>query len=146
MEHNVRLDKATPSPLPTSSMANNHSAEASYGIIDWFGKCLRNYFNFSGRARRKEYWYFMLVYVAIIIVAAILDSVIFNTSTGWFYVVTVLGLFFPSVAVTIRRLHDSSHSGWWFLVSLVPLIGIVLIVYLVRETKFEINQWGPPAK
>ena len=147
MENNVRLDKATPPPLPTSAMANNHSAEANYGIIDWFTKCLRNYVSFSGRARRKEYWYFFLVQMGVVIIAMILDAIIFSSETGLFYIVAALGLFLPGLAVTIRRLHDTSRSGWWFLIGVVPLIGsIILLVFLASDTKPEINQWGPPAK
>lgn len=141
------LDKTTPPPLPNSAMVNNHSAEANFGILDWFKKALRNYTNFSGRARRKEYWYFVLVQMGLIIVAMILDDIIFNSETGLFYIVVALGLFLPGLAVTIRRLHDTSRSGWWFLLSILPLIGsIVLLVFLASDTKLETNQWGPPAK
>lgn len=141
------LDKTTPPPLPNSAMVNNHSAEANYGILDWFKKALRNYTNFSGRARRKEYWYFVLVQMGLIIVAMILDAIIFNSETGLFYIVVALGLFLPGLAVTIRRLHDTSRSGWWFLLSILPLIGsIILLVFLASDTKLETNQWGPPAK
>ena len=141
------LDKTTPPPLPNSAMVNNHSAEANFGILDWFKKALRNYTNFSGRARRKEYWYFVLVQMGLIIVAMILDAIIFNSETGLFYIVVALGLFLPGLAVTIRRLHDTSRSGWWFLISILPLIGsIVLLVFLASDTKLETNQWGPPAK
>ena len=141
------LDKVTPPPLPNSGMVNNHSAEANYGIMDWFKKGLRNYTNFSGRARRKEYWYFVLVQMGLIIVAMILDAIIFNAETGLFYIVVALGLFLPGLAVTIRRLHDTSRSGWWFLISILPLIGsIILLVFLASDSKLESNQWGPPAK
>lgn len=140
------LNKATPPPLPNSIVANNN-AEASYGMVDWLKKCLRNYVNFSGRARRKEYWYFVLAQMGLIIVAMILDAIIFGSDTAIFYVVVAFGLFLPSLAVTIRRLHDTSRSGWWFFLSLIPLIGsIILLVFLASETKFETNQWGPPTK
>lgn len=141
------LDKVTPPPLPNSGIVNNHSAEANYGIMDWFKKGLRNYANFSGRARRKEYWYFVLVQMGLVIIAMILDAIIFNSEIGLFYIVVALGLFLPGLAVTIRRLHDTSRSGWWFLISILPLIGsIILLVFLASDTKFETNQWGPPAK
>ena len=141
------LDKVTPPPLPNSGMVNNHSAEANYGIMDWFKKGLRNYTNFSGRARRKEYWYFVLVQMGLVIIAMILDAIIFNSEIGLFYIVVALGLFLPGLAVTIRRLHDTNRSGWWFLISILPLIGsIILLVFLASDTKFETNQWGPPAK
>lgn len=141
------LDKVTPPPLPNSGMVNNHSAEANYGIMDWFKKGLRNYTNFSGRARRKEYWYFVLVQMGLVIIAMILDAIIFNSEIGLFYIVVALGLFLPGLAVTIRRLHDTSRSGWWFLISILPLIGsIILLVFLASDTKLETNQWGTPAK
>ena len=147
MENKNMLDKVTPPPLPNSGMVNNHSAEANYGIMDWFKKGLRNYANFSGRARRKEYWYFVLVQMGLVIIAMILDAIIFNSETGLFYIVVALGLFLPGLAVTIRRLHDTSRSGWWFLISILPLIGsIILLVFLASDTKLETNQWGPPAK
>lgn len=147
MENKNMLDKVTPPPLPNSGIVNNHSAEASYGIMDWFKKGLRNYANFSGRARRKEYWYFVLVQMGLVIIAMILDAIIFNSEIGLFYIVVALGLFLPGLAVTIRRLHDTSRSGWWFLISILPLIGsIILLVFLASDTKFETNQWGPPAK
>ncbi|MEZ7502558.1 DUF805 domain-containing protein [Psychrobacter sp. Arc29] len=147
MENNIKLDKATPPPLPRSTMANNHSAEANYGIIDWFKKGMRNYVNFSGRARRKEFWYFSLVYMILAIFAMIIDAIIFDAETGPVYIVVALGLALPSIAVGIRRLHDTGRSGWWFLISLIPLIGgIVFLVFCANDTKPETNQWGPPAK
>lgn len=141
------LNKTTSPPLPRTTTTNNHSAEENYGIIDWFKKGMRNYVNFSGRARRKEFWYFALVQVGLTVLAMIMDAIIFSAETGLFYIVVALGLFLPSLAVTIRRLHDTSHSGWWFLISFIPLVGsILLLVYLVRDTTPETNQWGPPAK
>lgn len=125
----------------------NHSIEANYGIIDWFKKVLRNYVNFSGRARRREYWCFVLVQMGLIIIAMMLDSIIFGKEKGLLYLVVGLGLFLPSIAVAIRRLHDTSRSGWWFLISIVPLIGsIMLVIFLASDTKIETNQWGLPAK
>lgn len=141
------LDKATPPPLPNTAGANIYTAEANYGFIDWFKKGLRNYVNFSSRARRKEYWYFVLMQMILVIIAMVLDAIIFGSETGFFYLIVAFGLFLPGVAVTIRRLHDTSRSGWWFLISLIPLIGsIVMLIFLASETKFETNRWGPPAK
>ena len=148
IENQNTLDNAyrAPSSNPVITTNTNHAAEANYGIIDWFKKCLRNYTNFSGRARRKEYWYFMLVYFAVIIIAAIIDSIIFDTPVGLFYGVAALGLFLPTISVMVRRLHDTSRSGWWYWLCLVPVIGLLLIVFLASDTKQETNQWGPPAK
>lgn len=147
MENNIKLDKTTPPPLPKNMTTGNHNAEENYGIIDWFKKGMRNYVNFSGRARRKEFWYFALVQVGLTVLAMIMDAIIFSAETGLFYIVIALGLFLPSLAVSIRRLHDTGRSGWWFLISLIPLIGgIVFLVFCANDTKPETNQWGPPAK
>lgn len=127
-------------------MGNKNMIEQNYNIVDWFKKGLSNYTNFSGRARRKEFWFFTLAQFIIAIIAMILDSILFD-SIGLFYALVTLGLFIPSLAVAIRRLHDTGRSGWWFLVSFLPLIGgIVLIVFLAGDTKYESNQWGLPAK
>ena len=147
MENKNMLNKVTPLPLPNTTHANNHGAESNYDITDWFKKGLRNYTNFSGRARRKEFWFFTLAQFIAVIIAMVLDSIIFDSDMGLFYVLVVLGLFIPSLSVTIRRLHDTSRSGWWFLLTLIPLVGaILLIVFLASDTKNETNQWGPPAK
>lgn len=128
-------------------MENKSMIEENYNIVDWFKKGLKNYANFSGRARRKEYWFFTLAQFILVLVAMILDTIIFDTGMGLFYAVVALGLFIPSLAVAIRRLHDTSHSGWWILITILPLIGsIVLIVFLASDTKPETNQWGLPAK
>ncbi|WP_201615993.1 DUF805 domain-containing protein [Psychrobacter urativorans] len=128
-------------------MENKNMIENNYNMVDWFKKGLRNYVNFSGRARRKEYWYFVLVQFILMFIAMVLDAVIFNSETGLFYVLVALGLFLPSIAVGVRRLHDTSRSGWWLLMSLIPLIGtIILLVFFASDTKPETNRWGPPAK
>ena len=114
-------------------------------MIDWFVKCLKNYANFTGRARRKEYWFFALVQFILLVIAQIIDVIL---STDFiFYMIAALALFIPSLAAAVRRLHDIGRSGWWFLIALIPLIGtILLIVWLATETKQETNQWGQPAK
>ena len=82
-------NNATLPPLPKNMTTGNHNAEANYGIIDWFKKGLKNYVNFSGRARRKEFWYFFLVQTGLTILAMIVDSIIFSSETGIFYASSV---------------------------------------------------------
>lgn len=85
--------------------------------------------------------------LGLTIVAMIVDAIIFSSETGLFYIIVAFGLFLPGLAVTVRRLHDTGRSGWWFLISFVPLIGgIILLVFMASDTKHEANQWGPPAK
>ena len=120
-------------------------SEESYNMVDWTVKVLKNYVNFEGRARRKEFWFYTLMTFIALIIASILDGIL---GTGFLlYAIVALGTFIPSLAVGIRRLHDTNRSGWWYLIALIPLVGtIILIIWLATDTKHESNQWGPPAK
>jgi len=103
---------------------------------------LQNYVNFSGRARRSEYWWFVLFYVIVLVVARILDSVI--GISPLLYTVAALGLLLPSLGLAVRRLHDTNRSGWWILLGLIPIVGsIILIVFMVGEGTPGDNQYGP---
>jgi uncharacterized membrane protein YhaH (DUF805 family) len=126
---------------------SNHDGknEAEYNLVDWFIKCLKNYANFSGRARRKEYWFFILAQIIVLIIASILDGILFS-GPSLFYFVAALGLFIPSLAAGVRRMHDTGRSGWLLLISLIPLLGLIVIYWLASDTKPESNQWGNPAK
>jgi uncharacterized membrane protein YhaH (DUF805 family) len=111
----------------------------------WYLKVLQNYVGFQGRARRKEYWMFTLFSVIISIVLAILETIIGMSSilTGPYSLAVLL----PSLAVVVRRLHDTGRSGWLILLSLIPLIGsIILLVFLCQDSKENINEYGPNPK
>lgn len=118
--------------------------EENYGFFDWVKKCLRNYANFNGRARRKEYWYFYLFFILMYILGLVIDSML---DTGGIVTgILMLALFLPNIAVGARRLHDINKSGWWMLISAIPLVGIIYLVWLATDTKPESNQWGAPAR
>ena len=119
--------------------------EEAYGMVDWFIKCLKNYANFSGRARRKEYWFFVLSQFILLIIASILDSILFS-GPSLFYAIIALGLFIPGLAAAVRRMHDTGRSGWLLLICLIPLVGLLVIYWLASDTNPESNQWGKPAK
>ena len=114
--------------------------------------CLqRKYVDFSGRARRSEYWFFFLFTVLAGIVGGILDG-IFRLrggpygSTGPIQGLIQLALLLPSLAVGARRLHDTGRSGWWLLIGLIPVVGwIILLVFFVQESQQD-NQYGPNPK
>jgi uncharacterized membrane protein YhaH (DUF805 family) len=113
--------------------------------------CLSKYVDFSGRARRSEYWYFALFSFLVSLAASIVDAVLGTdydgaTSGGLIQTVVSLALFLPSLAVGIRRLHDTDRSGWWILIGLIPIIGwILLIVWFCTDSKAD-NQYGPNPK
>jgi uncharacterized membrane protein YhaH (DUF805 family) len=132
--------------------------------MEWMLMPLRRYADFSGRSRRKEYWMFAL---GIIIVYAVLfalvamggvfsgvgspDAVPQISTIGWIGIsllgIVALGIFIPSLAVVVRRLHDQDKSGWFILIQFIPYIGgiIMLIFMCIEGTKGE-NRFGPDPK
>jgi uncharacterized membrane protein YhaH (DUF805 family) len=113
--------------------------------------CLSKYVDFSGRARRSEYWYFALFSFFVSLATSIVDAIIGTdydgaTSGGLVSTVASLALFLPSLAVGVRRLHDTGRSGWWILIGIIPIIGwILLIVWFCTDSEAD-NQYGPNPK
>ena len=103
--------------------------------FNYFLRVLRRAFDFNTRSTRAEYWWFMLFDILIAIAITIILPFLSPLFT--------LLMLVPSVAVTIRRLHDINKSGWWLLILFVPLIGaIVLLIFMIKETQQAENQWG----
>jgi uncharacterized membrane protein YhaH (DUF805 family) len=120
------------------------------GFAEAVRTCLQKYVGFSGRARRSEYWYFALFTLIVSIVAGILDGLLGTmsdeTNVGVIGTIASLALLLPSIAVAIRRLHDTSRSGWWILIGLIPIVGwIILIVFYVQDSHPD-NEYGPSPK
>jgi uncharacterized membrane protein YhaH (DUF805 family) len=117
-------------------------------FMDSVRACLNNYANFSGRARRSEFWWFILFNFAAQIAASIVDAIV--ASIIGFSVlafIVMLALFVPGLAVSIRRLHDTGRSGWWILLGLIPLVGIVvLIIWYATDGQPGPNQYGENPK
>jgi uncharacterized membrane protein YhaH (DUF805 family) len=118
--------------------------------MDWYIAVLKKYAVFSGRARRKEYWMFVLFNIIFAIVASALDTVVFGTAFDGFgplYVAYTLGVLVPGLAVSIRRLHDIGKSGWYLLVNLIPLAGPIWYLVLVcTDSQPGDNQYGSNPK
>lgn len=109
--------------------------------MNWFVAVIKKYAEFSGRARRKEYWMFVLFYILIAIGLTVVESML--GFAGILSGIFGLGLLVPSIAVTIRRLHDTDRSGWWILIGFVPLVGgIVLLVFMCLVGSSGSNQYG----
>jgi uncharacterized membrane protein YhaH (DUF805 family) len=119
--------------------------------MNWYLEALKRYAVFDGRARRKEYWFFILFYIIFALALVFVDGM-----TGTYneeYGVGVLSGFFilamliPNISVAVRRLHDTDRSGWWILISLIPLIGgIWFLVLMVLDGTPGQNQYGPDPK
>jgi uncharacterized membrane protein YhaH (DUF805 family) len=104
---------------------------------------LTQYATFSGRASRSEYWWFIVFNVIVGVAAALLDG---GSSDGPVSTLSALALLLPTLAVAVRRLHDTDRSGWCLLFLLVPLVGvIVLIAFLVQDSDRD-NRFGPSPK
>lgn len=112
----------------------------------WMVEPLRNYANFQGRARRKEYWWFELLVIVVSFVLSIVDTMIFGATfagIGMLGGMAALALLVPNLAVGVRRLHDRDQSGWWLLLGAVPLIGgLILLFWFVQRGTVGDNRFG----
>ena len=129
--------------------------ESNYNMIDWWKKVVfKNYANFTGRARRAEYWYYVLGNALLIIPFYILgivgmssDNVGFSSLGFVVYGLVLLGTIIPSLAVTVRRLHDLNKSGWYYFIGFIPLIGgIILLVWFFTDGNRFTNNYGNDPK
>ena len=102
----------------------------------------QNYANFCGRASRSEYWWWLLFQLLICLFATIVGASI-GAAGAILTVLVSLGMFLPSLSVAIRRLHDVGHSGWWYLLGIIPVIGaIVLLVWYCSASEPQSNRFG----
>ena len=119
--------------------------------MNWWLAAMKKYIDFSGRARRKEYWMFILFNLIFGVVALILDftlgSINENLGYGLFYSLFSLGIILPTWSVTIRRLHDVGKSGWWIFIGLLPFIGgIWLFILTITDGQADLNRYGTNPK
>lgn len=123
--------------------------------MKYYLNVLKNYATFSGRARRSEYWYFALFNVIFAVAAILLDRAFgtnfsFETAAGpidafygYVYVLYILFIFLPGLAVLVRRLHDVGKSGWFLFISLIPIVGSIWILVLTCTDSIPgKNQYG----
>ncbi|TYB32728.1 MAG: DUF805 domain-containing protein [Flexistipes sinusarabici] len=115
--------------------------------MNWYLEGLKKYAVFSGRSRRKEYWYFFLFNLIIHFILIIIDTLTgtYNLETGMGLLSTMyfFAVLLPSIAVSVRRLHDTNRRGWWILLSLIPIIGaIVLFIFMVQDSTPGENRFG----
>jgi uncharacterized membrane protein YhaH (DUF805 family) len=118
--------------------------------MNWYLQGLKKYAVFEGRATRQEYWMYVLFNSIAAIVFMIVDAVLGTSASGMPFgmltAVYLVGTILPSLAVLVRRLHDTNRSGWWVLISLVPFGGLVLLVFAVQDSDAGVNQYGPNPK
>jgi len=122
--------------------------------MNWFLKVLKQYADFKGRARRKEFWMFTL-FNALIISVASLIMIPFAVFMKFVPVVIIaillscysLAILVPSLAVCVRRLHDIGKSGWYYFIGCIPLVGgIILLIWFFQDGQTGANEWGKNPK
>ena len=119
--------------------------------MNWFLEAVKKYAVFEGRARRKEYWFFVLFYLIIYFVLTFIDgmtgSFSMEAGVGMLSGIFMLAMIVPSISVLVRRLHDTDRSGWWWWILLVPIIGAIwLFVLTVLDGTSGQNQYGSDPK
>ncbi len=146
--------KPTPrSPIswPLSAPTGGLPDEADH--IGWITLPLRRYADFQGRATRKEFWMFQLIYVALLVIGVVFiggttDSYgefsPFGNVVLALIVLAIIGLLVPQTAVQVRRLHDQDRSGWLILLNFIPYVGtlIILVLMILKGTDGD-NRFGP---
>ncbi|MEW4307049.1 DUF805 domain-containing protein [Rossellomorea marisflavi] len=122
--------------------------------MSWFLKALTQYADFNGRARRKEYWMYTLfstlfgaLLYLLIFIGIFMDSLGFIMFGMVVFIIYALALFVPTLAVTVRRLHDTGRSGFWYFINFVPFAGgIILLVFCCLDSENGNNPWGSNPK
>ncbi|HIP18667.1 MAG TPA: DUF805 domain-containing protein [Sulfurovum sp.] len=124
----------------------------------YFIETIKNrYAKFDGRASRSEYWFYTLFYLIIAIAVGMVDTAVVNpmlgiapeqaAQGGILQFILALALLVPSIAIGVRRLHDTGKSGWWLLIGLIPIVGaLVLIFFYVTDSQAGSNMYGENPK
>ncbi len=115
--------------------------------MNWYVEVLKKYADFNGRARRSEFWMFTLISTIISIILYLIDKRIMpNSGVQVLNTLYSLAVLVPSLAVSVRRLHDTGRSGWWILVNVIPILGqLVYLVFLIQDSQGA-NQYGSSPK
>jgi uncharacterized membrane protein YhaH (DUF805 family) len=119
--------------------------------MNYYTDVLKKYAVFAGRARRKEYWMWALLNFFVAVGALVVSVLLLvATKSQWSFAIAylyALATIIPGISVTVRRLHDTNHSGWWWLIQAIPLVGfIVILVFTVTDSQPGDNQYGPNPK
>jgi uncharacterized membrane protein YhaH (DUF805 family) len=118
--------------------------------MDWFLIAWNRAADFKGRSRRKEYWIFTLFNCLVCIVLMIPYMAFARTGIGTFFFILLfsyeLASIVPLLSCSVRRLHDIGKSGWWLLIYLIPLVGLILIVFFALDGEPGANEYGPNPK
>ena len=115
---------------------NTLAEEIHMDFVTAFKTCFAKFADFSGRATRPEYWWFVLAYFIVALVASLIHDYV--------YVLVMLVFLIPMISAGVRRLHDVGKTGWLILLGLIPLVGLVLLYFMVQPTQPQANEYGEP--
>ena len=118
--------------------------------MKYFVEGLKNYVGFDGRATRRQFWFYYLWLIVLILITTVVDALIGTSDTlgsyGLISGIFILATGLPTLAIEIRRLHDIGKNGLWVLINLIPVIGfIILLIILCKRSDPGLNEYGPPA-
>ena len=114
--------------------------------VEWYIGAIKKYAVFDGRTRRKEYWMFVLFNMIFAFIVSLLDELVFDSQEILFTLYRLF-IFVPSLSVTVRRLHDVGKSGWFLLILLIPIIGIIwILILLCKDGEPGTNKYGENPK
>lgn len=115
---------------------------------------LSNYATFTGRASRPEFWWWVLAVFLLSAITQIIDALLIAPMLGFeadaenagqpLSMLVSLVLLLPGLAVAVRRLHDTGRAGWWLLLFLIPIVGVLVLIWFYTRPSDGPNQWGPP--
>ncbi|NJM32735.1 MAG: DUF805 domain-containing protein [Limnobacter sp.] len=119
--------------------------------MNWYLEVLRKYAKFSGRARRREYWQFVLFNLLALLGLLIVDLLLNETLPAWggLFLVLAYSAFtlIPSLAVNVRRLHDVGLNGYWIFLAIIPVLGsLLLLIFMIKNSQPGSNRFGPNPK
>ena len=155
MPYNESGDEAAEETVASAENGSNNVMEDNQlnqnSYFDWYLKCLKQFADFKGRSRRKEYWMFTLFNFIFAIITMVIDNVIgtanLETGYGIVYITYSILIFIPGIAVAVRRLHDVGKSGIMLFISLIPLVGAIwLLILFCTDSQNETNKWGDNPK
>jgi uncharacterized membrane protein YhaH (DUF805 family) len=113
--------------------------------MHWYLEAFKKYADFSGRARRKEFWYFLLFHTLVVLGVMVVDTAV--SLDGWLLVIYAVAAVIPAVAVSVRRLHDTGRSTGWLLIGFIPIVGaIALLIFFMGDSQPHTNNYGPNPK
>lgn len=163
------LDSWTKGTIPVTNKKNVNIAYKTTTPIQWFIKCFRHYFDFHGRAGRREFWWYTLINFVMGAILVLMNLLLHSAIFAYIYYVYAAVILVPSLAVSIRRIHDTGYNGWGLLavfvfMCLLASLGIwvktigfitlifsfaVLVAYLVQmsiDSEAGVNKWGTNPK